>query len=284
MILRFTVFLIFSLFSESSFSQLRTVKTNHTDVNLWGAPGRVSGTTLAKIRKLEEVQVLGQRRLANGEIWYRVELRRYSQSRAEVTTGWVDAKYFDPIDQQGPVDRSAMKSTEARGDCLSCLGSPGQKNRQDLYAVGSKVQSDQGFIWPVRGVMRSAFGNRRHPIKRVVKMHRGVDISGNAGAKVFASKGGKIEVSASGCRVGRRLCNKGAGNMITIDHGDGTKSRYLHLSETCVLPRQGTRISQGEQIGCVGATGAVTGPHLHFEVIKKGTWINPLTVLPDRSR
>lgn len=268
-----------------AFAHVPTVKTNHHDVNLWSEAGRTNGAITNQIRRFEEIQVLKTQRLANGETWYKVQLRRYPEGSSEESIGWVDAKFFTRIEEPVDDDQPAESIAAAKQNCdPSRAGTPiSRRQSEDLAAVSRAAGgNNNSFIWPVGGYMRSGFGYRRHPIKGVVKLHRGMDISGNNGAKVRAAKGGTIEVSAGGCRPGQMKCNGGAGNMITINHGDGTKTRYLHLNQNCRLPRSGTRVSQNDIIGCVGATGGVTGPHLHFEVIKNGKWINPLTVLPKK--
>jgi len=263
-----------------------TVKTNHTDVNLWSAPGRTGHGTIGEIKRFEEIEVTRTRTLPSGERWLQVEVVRHLNGRRTVQTGWVDSKFFTRIETPVVDDQPEESSTEARANCPTCASNPRTIQpipRSALPQTSTPARtSSGGFIWPVGGTVRSGFGYRRHPIKGVVKLHRGTDISGNNGAPVKAAKGGVVETSAGGCRPGRKSCNGGAGNMVVINHGDGTKTRYFHLNQTCSLPRQGSRISQGAVLGCVGATGSVTGPHLHFEVIKNGNFINPLTVLPSR--
>lgn len=270
-----------------AFAHVRTVKTNHTDVNLWSKPGRSSGDTIEKIRKFEEIQVLKTKRLDNGETWYRVQLRRYPNGKKVETIGWVDAKFFTDIETPVAADQPDVAPIEGKAACTDCNTSGSaqplpKRQTEDISEIQKAVTKSSRFIWPVAGYVRSGYGKRKHPIKGVVKLHKGTDISGNAGAKVRAAKSGTVEVSAGGCRTGKKSCNGGAGNMVTINHGDGTKTRYFHLSPGCRLPKRGSKIGQSDVLGCVGATGAVTGPHLHFEVIKNGKWVNPLTVLPKR--
>lgn len=283
-----TLLAFFAIATYAPALSAHTAKTNHSDVNLWSGAGRSGNETVGQIKRFEEIQVLETKRMKNGEVWYRVQLRRFPGWRKQEQTGWVDAKFFTSIDTPVADDQPRESATEAQAACVTCATGGRssdpipKKQADDISAVGKAIRSKAGFSWPVSGYVRSGFGYRRHPIKGVVKLHKGTDISGNAGAKVKAAKAGVVEVSAGGCKTGRKSCNGGAGNMVTINHGDGTKTRYLHLSPSCRLPKKGTRVSQNDMLGCVGATGAVTGPHLHFEVIKNGKWINPLTVLPKR--
>lgn len=114
----------------------------------------------------------------------------------------------------------------------------------------------------------SLYGYRIHPITGRRRFHDGLDIAANHGNRVYAYTDGKV-VQAG--------WNGGYGNCILIDHGNGLKTRYAHLSKINV--RVGQRVQTGEAIGTVGSTGNSTGPHLHFEVIKWGRTQNPLNYL-----
>ena len=123
-------------------------------------------------------------------------------------------------------------------------------------------------MWPVDGVLTSGFGWRRSPFTRKWKFHRGIDI--------WAPKGTVIRAPASGTviTVDRR---SGYGRLLEIDHGFGIVSRYAHNSRIYV--RKGKKISRGDVVASVGATGKVTGPHLHFEVYVDGQLVDPMEYL-----
>ena len=121
------------------------------------------------------------------------------------------------------------------------------------------------FISPVYGLYTSSrYGMRDGGF------HYGIDIPKSTGTSVFASDGGYV----SEINTNRYA---GTGLMITINHENGYQSRYMHLSGFSV--KQGERVYQGQTIGSVGNTGNSTGPHLHFEIIRNGENINPLTVI-----
>jgi murein DD-endopeptidase MepM/ murein hydrolase activator NlpD len=112
----------------------------------------------------------------------------------------------------------------------------------------------------------SGFGWRVHPIYKVRKFHDGFDFTAPKGTDIYATGDGKIiEIDYS---------RRGYGNKIVIDHGYGYKTLYAHLNEFKV--KKGQMVKRGEIIGTVGNTGLSTGPHLHYEVIYKGTKINPV--------
>jgi len=114
----------------------------------------------------------------------------------------------------------------------------------------------------------SIYGYRTHPITGRRTFHSGIDIAANSGNAVYAYSNGKV-VEAG--------WNGGYGNCILIDHGNGLKTRYAHLSKIYV--QAGQKVVTGNRIGTVGSTGSSTGPHLHFEVIKNGQTKNPLNYI-----
>lgn len=116
--------------------------------------------------------------------------------------------------------------------------------------------------------LSSGFGQRRHPILGKRAMHSGIDIPGPLGTPIHASEGGVVRFSG---KAG------GYGSMIEIDHGNGMRTRYAHLSRLLVAP--GTPVARGEAIALMGSTGRSTGSHLHFEVRVNGRAADPLAYL-----
>lgn len=114
----------------------------------------------------------------------------------------------------------------------------------------------------------SLFGYRIHPITGRRRFHDGLDIAAIYGRAVYAYTDGRVVETG---------WNGGYGNCILIDHGNGLKTGYAHLSKIYV--RKGQKVRTGEKIGAVGSSGNSTGPHLHFEVIKYGQVKNPLNYL-----
>lgn len=118
--------------------------------------------------------------------------------------------------------------------------------------------------YPTVGMLTSQFGYRRDPITGETRYHSGHDIANNAGTPVWAA--GKGVVISAGY-------NGDYGNDILIDHGNGIVTRYAHLSQIQVS--EGDTVEKGQQIALMGATGRVTGPHLHFEVLIGGERVSP---------
>ena len=110
----------------------------------------------------------------------------------------------------------------------------------------------------------SPFGNRVSPTSGASTYHQGVDLDTGTGWPVVAAKAGVVSFSGYG---------SAAGNYITIDHGDGVRSIYMHLNSRSVTA--GTIVSAGQNIGTTGATGVATGDHLHFGISVNGVYVNP---------
>jgi murein DD-endopeptidase MepM/ murein hydrolase activator NlpD len=114
----------------------------------------------------------------------------------------------------------------------------------------------------------SGFSFRRvHPVLKTARAHRGVDYGAPSGSPVLSVASGTV------VRAG---WTGGGGNSVYIKHDNGYETRYLHFSRIAGGLRAGMRVSQGELIGYVGSTGLSTGPHLHYELLKGGTHVNPL--------
>lgn len=131
---------------------------------------------------------------------------------------------------------------------------------------GGAVVGTGQFSWPVPSCtyLTSRFGLRVHPITGVTKSHTGVDIGAASGATIVAADGGTVVLAG---------VNSGYGNCVMIDHGNGYKTLYGHMSSIAVS--NGQTVSKGETIGYVGSTGVSTGPHCHYEVWKDGSRIDP---------
>ena len=124
------------------------------------------------------------------------------------------------------------------------------------------------FIRPVSGEITSTFGLRRILKGQERSPHNGVDIGAPKGAEVLACNRGMVALA-------QELCLEG--NTIIIDHGFGLYSIYMHLSEIRV--KEGDQVARGACIGLVGATGRVTGPHLHWGVKLLGARVDPFALL-----
>ena len=122
-------------------------------------------------------------------------------------------------------------------------------------------------MWAHLGKINNEFGFRRNPFGgRTYEFHAGMDIDGERGDIVIAPAGGVVtEAGWKG----------GYGQMVEIDHGNGLKTRFGHLSKIEV--NMGDTLTRGQLIAFVGSTGRSTGPHLHFEVLRNGRAVDPMS-------
>ncbi len=114
------------------------------------------------------------------------------------------------------------------------------------------------------GRLSSGYGYRTHPISGVRTFHNGIDIAASTGTGVYAYASGTVVAVSQDNTLGK---------YIAVDHGNGLVTRYLHLSKFNVS--KGDKVSTGDRIGSVGNTGYSTGSHLHFEVLKNGSYQDP---------
>ena len=136
----------------------------------------------------------------------------------------------------------------------------------DTYLPGGSMQFT-GYSWPARGALTSGYGWRWG------RMHRGIDIAAPTGTPIVAAAPGIVTYADWN--------SGGYGNLVEIQHPNGSLTVYAHNSQ--ILVREGQKVSQGELIAKMGSTGRSTGPHLHFEIHPKGNGaVNPMAYLPSR--
>ena len=134
---------------------------------------------------------------------------------------------------------------------------------------GGSSSSSEGWITPVPWyILTSPFGWRTHPIYGDQRFHEGVDLACNEGTSIYASRGGQVSAASY---------NDSMGFYVQINHGDGYKSIYMHMTHSIVSA--GEYVAQGQTIGYVGSTGDSTGPHLHFGISLNGEYVNPMNYI-----
>lgn len=139
-----------------------------------------------------------------------------------------------------------------------------------LALQGQNPPSNATWITPVSGyTITSAFGMRIHPVYKYALMHNGIDMACPQGTPIYATRAGTVTTASY--QAG------GAGYYVSINHGDGFSSIYMHMTNYVVSG--GQSVAAGQLIGYVGSTGVSTGPHLHFGVSYAGTYVNPMAYI-----
>ena len=134
--------------------------------------------------------------------------------------------------------------------------------------ISGGTNNVEGITWMMPctySAFTSPFGYRYHPISGVWKMHYGVDLAGRSGTPILATRAGTVTTASY--QAG------GAGYYVSINHGDGFGSIYMHMTHYIVS--RGQYVEQGQVIGYMGTTGGSTGVHLHFGISYNGTYVNP---------
>ncbi|MBQ3765940.1 MAG: M23 family metallopeptidase [Bacteroidales bacterium] len=166
-----------------------------------------------------------------------------------------------------------LRRTMTRLDRLQKMAFVQSKSLDDLESLAQTAGDKAAHIPAIPPMntdpdtyrMTSPFGGRSDPITGAGKMHTGMDFACPPGNPVYATGDGTVILVESDFY--------GYGNHIEIDHGFGYESRYSHLEAMYVFP--GQKVRRGDCIATSGRSGRVTGPHLHYEVMYRGEYVNP---------
>ena len=172
------------------------------------------------------------------------------------------------LDESEAAQDDLMKEIAAKEKELSAAKY--EEKLAQLALQGQNPPSNATWRTPVSGyTLTSPFGMRKHPVLGYNRMHNGVDMACASGTPIYATRAGTVTTASY--QAG------GAGNYVSINHGDGFASIYMHMTNYVVYA--GQKVSQGQLIGYVGSTGISTGPHLHFGISYAGTYVNPLAYI-----
>jgi murein DD-endopeptidase MepM/ murein hydrolase activator NlpD len=186
--------------------------------------------------------------------------------------GQVRKKFFKVRDKKYTTQNITItdkrKVNPYASDMERILAEKARKQKaRDHYA---RAPVDVDFLLPVTGTRTGSFGRRRVFNGQQRRPHSGMDIAAATGTPILSPSSGKV------IELGDFFFS---GNLVYIDHGQGLISMFAHLSEIDV--EIGEQIKKGQVVGKVGATGRVTGPHLHWSLGLNGTWIDPALFLND---
>ncbi len=203
-------------------------------------------------------------------------LGRRLTEMADLTDGEFD---FDSVPAMGgPEEPYATGSNIAVPEVLAAMTELSSRldNREAQLGVLESVLMNKNLsdrVYPQgrpvkSGWMSSYFGKRTDPFTGKQANHRGVDFAGKAGAEISTVADGVVTWSST---------RYGFGKLVEINHGNGYSTRYAHNSENLVAV--GDEVRKGQIVALMGATGRATGPNLHFEVLRNGKRVNPVTFI-----
>lgn len=174
-----------------------------------------------------------------------------------------------PVQRIDGLDQSKVSGfTEAQ---LSKIASDKEKKKLARAETQSLADWAAGFDWPLKGPISGVFGSQRILNGEPTTPHSGLDIAASTGTPVRAPAAGVVRLAEPDMYF--------EGGLVFLDHGQWLESAFMHLSRIDVAP--GQRVEKGDVIGAVGATGRVTGPHLHWSLRWSGALVDPILVAPD---
>ena len=202
---------------------------------------------------------------------YRVMFEADPISSQKRKSGFLDADRY--ADLYGYVNSGQVVSAARKMDVIASQMYNQSVSYDSLFKMArnkTEMLAHIPAIFPLKEMeikyISSFFGYRPDPIYKVDKFHSGIDFSAQMGTEAYATGDGIVADVENG--------HWGYGNMVTIDHGFGYKTRYAHLQKAAV--RKGQKVKRGQLIGYIGNTGKTTGVHLHYEVLKNDVQIDPI--------
>lgn len=187
-------------------------------------------------------------------------------------SGGVHKKFFQVADKKYSTQHITVtdkrKVNPYASDMDRILAEKARKQKARNQYSNTPVDVD--FLLPLSGIRTGSFGRRRVFNGQQRRSHSGMDIAAASGTPIISPSAGKV------IELGDFFFS---GNLVYIDHGQGLISMFAHLSAIDV--KLGEKIEKGQVVGQVGATGRVTGPHLHWSLGLNGTWIDPALFLTD---
>ncbi len=183
----------------------------------------------------------------------------YKQAQYEE---WL-ATYVPPT-TQAPTEAPTQPTT---GGNTGNTGNGGNSGNTGNGGNSGNTGSSGAWVKPLSSILvTSPFGNRLHPILGYERPHNGVDLNAYRGQPIFAARSGRVTIAS--------FQANGAGNYVSINHGDGFSSIYMHMEYYIVSA--GQHVSAGQIIGYAGDSGLSEGVHLHFGISYNGRYINPI--------
>nr|WP_246180241.1 M23 family metallopeptidase [Microvirga thermotolerans] len=183
---------------------------------------------------------------------------------------------FYGADEEGGVPEILYASLSVGGETRRVYRYQGDDGSVDFFDESGRSLKKFLLRKPIaEGILRSGFGSRYHPILGYTRPHTGIDWSNRIGTPILAAGNGTVIKAGWESGYGRR---------VEIQHANGYVTTYNHMSGFGKGIAPGARVQQGQVIGYLGSTGLSTGPHLHYEVLINGSFVDPLKIRLPKSR
>lgn len=194
--------------------------------------------------------------------------QEYNQAKLEEYLAWLSTSETTTAPTQPPTTQptTAPEGENGMPEVPTETTAPSNNGTGTNNGTGS-TGNTSGVTWLVPCsyiYVSSPFGDRDQPTAGASTNHKGVDLAAPSGTPIYATRSGTVTIARA---------SSSAGNYVTINHGDGYSSVYMHMTNYVVSV--GQSVSAGQLIGYVGSTGISTGPHLHFGITHNGTYVNP---------
>lgn len=194
----------------------------------------------------------------------KVQVKKYTSNIKKKKS--LIASYQKEIEEQEQIILKLEEEARKKAEQQNANNSSSNSSSSNQSSSSGSTKPTGNFTWPCPSSRRitSEYGYRVHPILGTKRLHNGIDIGASTGSSIVAADGGTV-VGAS--------YSSSMGYYVMINHGNGITTVYMHCSS--LLVSSGQKVSKGQQIARVGSTGLSTGPHLHFSVMKNGSYVNP---------
>lgn len=215
----------------------------------------------AERKRQEEIRIAEEKRRAEAEAKAVAEAKAEEKARAAEAEAAAQAK--SQANARAEAERKAQQAQTSSSNNSSSSNSGSNAGSNSNNSTNGSAQTSTGWIRPASGRNTSPFGYRTHPVNGGRSFHSGLDIAGSG--PIRSSRAGTVTTAAY---------NGSLGYYVVVNHGDGYSSMYAHMTPNLsVAP--GQQVSQGQQLGIMGTTGTSTGVHLHFEIHRNGSPVNP---------
>ena len=187
--------------------------------------------------------------------------------------GSVERHAVEVEDREFPTQRiDGLDQSKVSGfteEQLAKIGEDSAKKKTARETTHGQADWSEGFDWPVKGRISGVFGSQRILNGEPKRPHSGLDVAAPTGTPIRAPAAGIVTLAETDMYF--------EGGLVLLDHGHWVESAFLHMSRIDVAP--GQRVEKGDIIGAVGATGRVTGPHLHWSIKWAGRLVDPRLTL-----